>query len=156
MPSEEDTFEPGAEFAPGDDLREMAKVLFDKYPDHFAIAAQSNILFRWKKLGGAGGGARTLGKCPKVSGALKYETHADFYLWLAADHCRELQLTYFQVEALLAHELCHIDMDDKGKPASASHDIEEFSFVAQHWGLWRQSLVEFGQVIRQLSFEQAL
>lgn len=146
----QDAFEASAEFATADDLRAMATSIYEKHPSQFGIAAQVHILFRWKKVGDG-----KLGKCPKTSGALKYETGADFYLWLAADHVREKQMTYFQVEALLAHELCHVGMDIKGNVASREHDVEEFTFVVEHYGLWRNDLLPFGKAIRQLRLEDA-
>jgi hypothetical protein len=51
-----------------------------------------------------------------------------------------------QQEALLLHELHHLDHDNEtGKLVTRPHDVEEFSFVAREYGAWRTSLSLFAE-----------
>lgn len=52
-----------------------------------------------------------------------------------------------QQEALVAHELCHIekDVDNRGRSRYwlANHDLEEFSWIVRRYGIWDDSLRKF-------------
>ena len=57
-------------------------------------------------------------------------------------------------EALVAHELCHGSMSEKGALRVVKHDLEEFGFVVRKYGAWQESIALFD---RQLSlFEPGL
>lgn len=43
-------------------------------------------------------------------------------------------------EAIIAHELCHFGENDDGNIKTVDHDVEEFVFVARHFGAWRMDL----------------
>ena len=45
--------------------------------------------------------------------------------------------------ALVAHELCHGEMSDKGSLRVVKHDLEEFGFVVRKYGAWQQSIALF-------------
>ncbi len=115
--------------------------------DELRHLGEARIHHRWKLAGGASGGKATLGKCVKASGLVAHYSEADFIVWLAADHCRVLELTRWQVEALLYHELCHAieALDADGNPAGwkvRSHDFEGFRSEVERYGLWQADLVE--------------
>lgn len=42
--------------------------------------------------------------------------------------------------AVVAHELCHFYEGENGRLKIADHDVEEFAFVARHFGAWRGEL----------------
>lgn len=57
-------------------------------------------------------------------------------------------------EALVAHELCHGSMSEKGALRVVKHDLEEFGFVVRKYGAWQASIALFD---RQLAlFEPGL
>lgn len=57
-------------------------------------------------------------------------------------------------EALIAHELCHGSMSDKGALRVLRHDLEEFGFVVRKYGAWQENIALFD---KQLSmFEPGL
>jgi hypothetical protein len=57
-------------------------------------------------------------------------------------------------EALVAHELCHGSMSDKGALRVMRHDLDEFGFVVRKYGAWREAIALFD---RQLAmFEPGL
>lgn len=62
-----------------------------------------------------------------------------------------------QREALIDHELCHIDKDwDKeGNPkySLVGHDLEEFSAVVQRHGMWMNDIKSFMLAAQQLTIE---
>lgn len=47
-----------------------------------------------------------------------------------------------QREALIAHELCHIDLVN-GNYSAAPHDLEEFRYIAKRYGAWDDGLQKF-------------
>lgn len=56
-------------------------------------------------------------------------------------------------EALLFHELCHLEQNDDGLLSIVSHDIEEFTQVWKRYGDWQGDLARAGQ--EQLSLDLA-
>ena len=46
-------------------------------------------------------------------------------------------------EALIAHELCHGEMSDKGAIRVMKHDLEEFNFVVRKYGAWQEHIALF-------------
>lgn len=99
------------------------------YPEKFRRLADVRIAYLWKRKGGKTRGKRLYGAvmpAPPVLAALA-EERFDFILWLAADHGRELRWTGRQVEALLFHELKHLEHDvDAGRIRAVAHDFEGF------------------------------
>jgi hypothetical protein len=57
-------------------------------------------------------------------------------------------LSAHQREALLAHELSHGTTNDKGELTVVRHDLEDFAWVARHYGAWTENVELYG---RQLS-----
>lgn len=105
------------------------------------------IDYLWREKGGTSAGNLVLGKCVKVSGLARYFSGgSDYVVWLAADHARALRLNKWQLEALLYHELSHIDLDDDdetGEPTAVrtrGHDAEIFYDELAYYGVWRRSL----------------
>lgn len=57
-------------------------------------------------------------------------------------------------EALVAHELSHGMMSERGAIKVLKHDLEEFGFVVRHYGAWKENIAVFD---KQLSlFEPGL
>lgn len=50
-----------------------------------------------------------------------------------------------QQEALVAHELCHGSMSEKGVLRVERHDLEEFRFVVRNYGAWAQDIAAFDE-----------
>lgn len=50
-----------------------------------------------------------------------------------------------QQEALIAHELCHGSMSERGALRVEKHDLEEFRFVVAQWGAWDEGIRRFGE-----------
>lgn len=63
-------------------------------------------------------------------------------------------LSQRQREAVVLHELLHIDVDqDSGKVQIMRHDIEEFGLVVAQYGAWHGGLDRFGEQLRMFEAE---
>ena len=82
-----------------------------------------------------GQGSRSVG----MGKALAAASQAARQVWDEADETQQ--------EALVAHELCHIekDVDNRGRSRYwlANHDLEEFSWIVRRYGIWDDSLRKF-------------
>jgi hypothetical protein len=153
IPSEE-YFEDG-DWLPAADLEKIADRLIETKPDLVHLY-QFKTMYFWKRTGGVTGGQPTMGKCRRVSGDLKaLAPGADFMVWLAADHAREQEITVYQAEAFLFHELMHTAQDDKGSPRIRPHDFVGFTAEVREYGLYDQMLQEAGTAFQQLALVPA-
>ncbi len=144
---------------------------FRHIPEH-----NGRIIYLWKAKGGKSGGRNTLGKCIKLSGLAKYLSQTDdyhddngnrvpydFVIWTAADHCRDGFISNYQFEALIYHELTHIDIEEKedkeGNPTGEmqwtvrGHDVEVFHNEIAEYGDWKLDLRQNRQAWEQLALK---
>ncbi len=136
------------DFLDAPDLERIADELQEHYELKFNMWPSLHIDFRWKLKGGKRAGQATFGKCQKTSGLLKHYSDRDFVIWLAADHCREGELTRFQVEALPFHEMLHVNTNDDGRAMLRGHDRELFCEEIEEYGLWEQNLQNVGRAVQ--------
>lgn len=152
------------DFEPAPDLDALAVRLIAHHESLELRIRGAQIKYAWKQKGGESQGARTLGKCVKLSGVNKYLGHGyDYLIWLAADHCAGDEdeglepFTYEQVEALLFHELNHIDRKYNSQGGFSwglrTHDVEMFNDEVTEYGLWRPDLERTAQAFRQLELD---
>jgi len=129
------------EFIDGPDLEVLAGNVIEQFS--MRIAEDFDIRWLWKREQTG----EAMGKCSRTTGALKHFTDADFVIWVAADGPREHQFTRRQIEAVVYHELLHVSITDKGKPAIRKHDAEVFREELREFGLWNTRLQKtFGQL----------
>jgi len=83
------------------------------------------------------------GKFKKVPPLYRGLTGLDAVVELVADGWGQLNAE--QQEALVAHELCHGSMSEKGALRVEKHDLEEFRFVVAQWGAWDDGIRRFGE-----------
>lgn len=128
-------------FIDAPDLEMLAMTLISEFD--LDSASNQRIEYWWKRESTADAG----GKCIRASGPLHKATGANFVIWLAADGPRAAEYTLRQVKALLYHELLHVAVTEKGKPAIRKHDAEIFRDELQDFGLWNGRLRGvFGQL----------
>lgn len=144
-----------SDFLDAGDLREIAVALIGAC-EEFEHLSELVVTCAWKRAGGGSGGRSTLGKCVKAAGLVKYFGQVDFVVWVAADHARDYELTNWQVEALVYHELLHAGVTDKGKPSTRGHDYEAFVPEVRRYGAWKADLIHAAAAFRQLSLDEAL
>jgi hypothetical protein len=123
----------------------------------FSDLKNCRVIFLFKKEGGKSKGTLTLGRCLKPSGLLSYFSRTDFIIWAAADHCRLYQFTYWQIEALLFHELKHAVVERKAdedrKLSLKPHDWEGFVDEIRFYGAWRSSIERLREVFQPTLFD---
>lgn len=139
------------EFTPAPDLAQIGNELMDKA---LHLPPELQVTFLWKARGGSSSGRDVLGKCQKPGGLLAYFSETHYVVWLAADHIDGLPMSRFQVEALLYHELLHIDVeqDEDGalKCSMRGHDLEEFRDVVSRYGFWKEDVAGFVRTVQRL------
>ena len=109
------------------------------------------IVYLWKRKGGRRGGKAILGRCQRPTGLLAKFCHADFIVWLGADHHTQFRSTRFQVEANVFHELCHTDEDEeKDEARMVPHDYEGFCREVELYGAWQSDLARAAKAFEQL------
>jgi hypothetical protein len=155
VPSEGDFEAADDEFLSDNHLERVGKALI---ASRMGInTGHARVIYRWKEKGGASNGKNVLGKCVKLSGPAKHFGNAEYLVWLAADHCRVLGLTEWELEALLFHELMHVEEgeDDEGNPTYKvrGHDAELFVAEFRHYGLWRPELERVSEAVKQIPLD---
>lgn len=82
------------------------------------------------------------------------ENEHNYELMVIVNETTWLAMSESQRVALLDHEFCHVEMEEKEdgsrKLAMVGHDVEEFAAVIKRHGLWKHDLEEFGDTLRQL------
>lgn len=129
-----------------DELAQFAALLHGKFEVHFASLASFKIGYVLIS-GGAlpkrgkidGWAARFLKVPPLWKGLTGYDAIVEVReaVWKI--------LSAHQREALLAHELSHGDSNDKGDLVVQKHDLEEFAWIARHYGAWDEGIELFGK-----------
>jgi hypothetical protein len=132
---------PHDDYLPAPEIARIAAKLIAGCPDDFKHLADMAIDYRWKRRGGTRAGKATLGTCEKLSAEIRVYTEHRFLICLGADHLRDMRATYFQIEALVYHELLHAETDEDGQPTLAPHDFEGFAREIQRYGLWQHDYV---------------
>ncbi len=127
-------------FIPGADIERIADMLIGRHPELFKVIQNFRMVYRWRAKGGQRQGQRVLGRCQKTAGLLKEFSKADFIIMLSGDHCRSCRLTFRQIEALVFHELCHVEANDNYQPRVNGHDFEAFVQEVKIYGAWKSDL----------------
>lgn len=138
-----------------DELSRLGNALIDSRTVFIDLNA-CKIVFLFKKKGGNSKGKLKLGQCQKPSGLLSYFSHTDFVIWAAADNC--LGFTWYQMEALLYHELKHasVDYDDQGekKLTINGHDWEGFADEVRLYGDWKPDIEQIRKAFQPTLFDK--
>lgn len=148
VPTEEQFEDSVTGFLDAEDLEAMGKMLIQRHGNGvFKNFDRLSIKYAWKKSGG-----KNYGVCERMSGKSAYLSGDSwhYFIWLGADNVRDNELTEYQVEALVFHELCHIRLID-GKWSIAPHDFEGFGAEIEQYGLWSQDAKAIAPAFEQLN-----
>lgn len=144
------------------EVRMMAGELVGEFPALLSHLANYRVVYAWRDKAQAKNGKTVLGTASLVTGrnALLATPHSlgperwsegaayqFFVIEIAADEWKHLDEC--QRKALVFHELLHCGEDDDCKPMIVPHDVEEFSAVAEHFGLWKSDLEQFAQSLKR-------
>lgn len=97
-------------------------------------------------------GRVTLGKASKVSPMAQVHIPFDYIIWIAADQWGALSTQ--QREALIDHELCHLQWSE-GVAKIRGHDVEEFTEIIARYGYWWPESDEFEIAVNANGVRQA-
>lgn len=126
------------------EIRSVAERLIRLYPVQFGWVANFKlgyVIVRGLKLNLDK--REPWGKFKKVPPLYRGLTGLDAVVELVADGWGQLNAE--QQEALVAHELCHGSMSERGALRVEKHDLEEFRFVVAQWGAWDEGIRRFGE-----------
>lgn len=125
----------GEDFVHAPELEDIAARLINRHP-RFRPLSEAGIRIAYcERLGEPSGqGEDVMAKCQKAPALWRDLSGVDLVIWAWRDVWRSL--TSIQREALIAHELCHPFVTEKGTLKLLTHDLEEFAFVAAQYGAW--------------------
>lgn len=129
----------GGDFIDAEEIEKVGAALIDVRKELEPLR-EAAIRYLWQKSGGTSAGKAVLGRCRRPRGLLAKFCAADFIITISADHVTTAQLTRFQMEALVFHELCHASMDQQKGARLLPHDYEGFNAEVTHYGAWRPDL----------------
>lgn len=104
-------------------------------------------------------GVVTLGKCKRASDLDRELAAWDFIILLREAFWTDACVTDLQRRALLDHELCHAALacdahgepveDERGRKVwrTRKHDLEEFSEIAERYGVWKRDIEQFARAL---------
>lgn len=136
----------GEEYRDAPELLTVAERLIDDLPEFAELAAnRPSLRCVWKQKAKKKQGKTVLGLCNKLSGLTKYFGGCAWTIEVGADACRDLKVTHWQIEALLFHELNHIEVVIDEETGAVSHKVrgeDAYAFVAEikRYGAWTDGL----------------
>lgn len=126
---------------------EVLKVAERVIRDHHTNLLEAKIGFLMRSEDGASNGKRVIGKAAKFPVKLRPYVELDFLIWLSRPTWLELDVA--GREALVDHELCHLEYDpDTLEAGLKAHDVEEFVEIIERHGLWRFDLERTAEAIQ--------
>lgn len=130
-----------------DDVRAVARRLIGRYPTQFGFI--DNHSFRIAYLARTDGPPDevkidTVGKCVKAAGPVGFLADIDFVIWVNDWYWANFPQHH---EAIVLHELLHVGVTDKGRPALYKHDVEEFIGVVAQYGAWEGNRKRFAEAL---------
>lgn len=145
------------EYAEGGDIREIAEALIEACSELHDLGGL-DIRYLWRKKGRKKGSKVVFGTCQKLSGLARYGLGGgEFLVILDAENCELYGLSAWQLEALIYHELNHIQPPDPDDPASqyelVGHDFEGFSSELKRYGLWHRDARRIAPAFEQARIE---
>lgn len=134
-----DSYGLGVDFIDAPDLAVIAHELIETTPD-FARLSNCTFRFFWVRKAGKERGRPALGKGAAPRGLLRHLCGSDFIVQVAANHCRDAEMTRDSVRALIFHILCSCQLDDDDAPRIVGPDFWGYALEVQQFGPWRSML----------------
>lgn len=150
VPSEADFDRVGQDFIPAQGCEKIAQKLIETLK-RFEPLRECAITYLWKRKG-ATSPRMVLGKCQRLAGLLKYYAGAEFVIWFSANNCTYANLTNWQMEALIFHELCHATMEGS-QAVLVPHDLEVFADEISRYGPWKDDIALVAKAVLQLGLK---
>lgn len=129
-----------------DELTSVATALMAKHEVHFNDLRQLRIGYLMITGGREPKRDRIDGvwaRFMKVPEPYRTLTELDAVVWVRQAIWKVLNET--QRQALIAHQLSHGMTNDKGELVIQKHDVEDFAWVARHYGAWHENVELYGK-----------
>ncbi len=114
----------------------------------------ATVRYLWKQKGGSKRGEARTSDVSRLGGLARHYGRADFTVWIAVDHAKEMKPTYKQVRAMIFHELSHIEKrtteDGEISHHLRNHDVEAFTGELELFGMWRDELRVAAEAFQQV------
>jgi hypothetical protein len=140
------------EFLEDENLESLLEALIVHYPE-FAPFGDLTIRVLWQKDAGKEDGRLKLGSLSKQSNMTRYLANVDYVVVVNYKAAAVYELNNWQMEALLFHQLEHIeiDEDDDGevKLKTRPHDMALFYAEVLNYGTWTLDLKNTANAFRQ-------
>lgn len=150
------------------EVQRVAEAIIDESHPHLQDA-KHKIGYYFKH-----GGMDKAGKCKKCTALERYLTGKMFFIFI--DHESWALMGPEQREALIDHELCHIERkeshdydpekrefvkrwanaDDPDSWSKREHDVEEFADIISRHGLWEKGIEKVAVAVREVSYQMTL
>jgi hypothetical protein len=129
-------------YSESDTVRTVAERLIRLYPAKFGWSTNFKLGYLLisgskPKEGGRDVAARFRKVPPLYHGLTGFDAVVEVHTWAWET------LDAGEQEALVAHELCHGSMSEKGALRVEKHDLEEFHFVVGQYGAWTSDIERF-------------
>ena len=137
--------DPDAEYVGSPEVEAVAQALIGRH-GRFDPLLPFRIAYLERLGPPSGEGESILAKVQKAPAVWRDVAGVDLVVWVWRAVWTELEPR--QREALVAHELCHVFVTDKGSLKLQPHDLEEFSWVVRQYGPWKLDIEHFGRQLR--------
>lgn len=141
------------------ELARLAREVIAQHSDVLVSHDEIRIRYVWRRRGPVVNDRPVFGRCTRASGLVRFFGKADAIISLSADHLRELRPTRHAIEAILYHELSHIEVveDKEGimRVRIRPHDAEVFTEEIRRFGLWWDDLRRLGEAVKQAALWDA-
>jgi hypothetical protein len=123
-----------ADYVESPDMQKIAVALVRRHPTIRAVVEDLRIGYRLRLGEPSGEGEEAIAKCHKAPPLWRDESGLDIVIW--AWQFWWATFDERQREALVLHELCHVDRTEKGGVKLRKHQVEEFTLVVHEYGIW--------------------
>lgn len=123
-----------SDYVEAPDMKKIAVALIRRHPTIRAVTEDLRIGYRLRLGEPSGEGESAIAVCTKAPALWRDESGLDVVIW-----AWQFWWTTFderQREALVLHELCHVDRTEKGGVKLRKHQVEEFTLVVHEYGIW--------------------
>ena len=138
-----------ADYVESPDMKAIATKLIRRHTIIQGVTQDLRIGYRLRLGEPSGEGEAAIAVCTKAPPLWRDESGLDVVIWAWEFWWKTFDER--QREALVLHELCHIDRTEKGAVKLRKHDVEEFVTVVHEYGDWSgfSSLTQLGNALRR-------
>lgn len=134
-----------AEYIESPEMKKIAVALVRRHPTIQAVTEDLHVGYRLRLGEPSGEGEAAIAVCQKANPLWRDETGLDVVIWVWSFWWEAFDER--DREAVVLHELCHIDRTEKGAVKLRKHDVEEFTLVVHEYGQWAGRYSSFSRAL---------